>query len=118
MITKFKKFKKIKNNKILYYIVTSFNKKEIKNKLIDFKEKSKEQGSEYKKALDIIVNYKISKKLTDEESQIIKNIFIDTFKISVLSAVFLLPAGSIWIVALIKLFKLFKINILPSKFEN
>jgi len=120
MITNFEIFEEsltIKNNKIFNYIVNNFNKKEIKSKLLNFKNNTKNQALDYKKVSVLIKKFLKKEKLTVDDYKLIKKVIIDTFKISTLTGIFLLPAGSIWLTALIKLFKKFNIDIIPDNFK-
>ena len=120
MITNFEIFEEsltIKNNKIFNYIVNNFNKKEIKSKLLNFKNNTKNQALDYKKVSVLIKKFLKKEKLTVDDYKLIKKVIIDTFKISTLTGIFLLPAGSIWLTTLIKLFKKFNIDIIPDNFK-
>lgn len=59
-----------------------------------------------------------SKSLTKEEKAKVKNQSLDVFKLTVLSALFIVPGSGILIIFLVKFGKKFGINVLPSSFDK
>lgn len=80
--------------------------------------KLKEQFKYNKQARTIIKAYIESGMLTDEQAEILKNITKDVLKMTGLGGVIFLPGGTAIMIFLLKLAKMLKIDLLPTKFKN
>ena len=78
---------------------------------------TKSEARETKEMVELIWESK-SKNLTPEQKDKIKNQGLDLFKLTFLSALFIVPGSGILIVFLVKFGKRFGINVLPSSFDK
>jgi len=88
-----------------------------KDKTKLFLSKCKNEVDEYKEAGQIIKRAVSGEKLSSEDKKKVYEQLVDTLKIGSSATLFLLPFGSILIIALIKIGKKFGINFLPSSFK-
>lgn len=113
--------KNILNKEEHYLLVENLLNKyynKYKNELKTFLIKLKEQISHNKKAKSILLNYTQTGNITKEESQILKEISADVLKMLGLGGIVILPGGSLLIIFIIKLAKLFNIDVIPSQFSK
>ncbi len=89
-----------------------------KDKVKDFLEKCKEEVGEYKEAGQILKRYASGEKPSKEEMKKVYDQLIDTLKIGGGGTLFMLPFGSILLIALIKIGTKFGINFLPSSWNK
>lgn len=89
----------------------------IKESIKTLIEDTKSEVRETKEMAELIWESK-NKDLTPEQKTKVKNQGIDLFKLTFLSALFVIPGSGVLIVFLVKFAKRFGINVLPSSFDN
>ena len=99
-------------------IIVRLQNSKFNDKIKDFLQKCKSEAGDYKEAGQILSKYASGDKPTKEELKIVYTQLIDTLKIGGSGAVFILPFGSILLIALIKLGNKFGINFLPSAWNK
>ena len=105
-------------NKIVHNIIKSMSKEKIKAGLKDFAFKLKAEGGEYKDVAHVLETYYSTGIITKEQGDLLKRKLADSFKLSFLAGVWLLPGGSIWSIAVIKLARKFGVQLLPDNLEK
>jgi len=81
-------------------------------------EKCKEEAEDYEEAGIILKKYASGEDISKDEMQKVHNQLIDTLKIGGSGLIFMLPFGSILIVALLKYGDKIGINFLPSAWSE
>jgi len=99
-------------------IINKLQNSKFNEKIKDFLLKCKEEAGDYKEAGQILSKYAQGDKPTKEEFKIVYTQLIDTLKIGGSSAIFILPFGSVLLIALIKIGNKFGINFLPSAWNK
>jgi len=112
--------RKIRNtaNKIIQYITRTMSREKLRSGLNDFASKVKAEGGEYKDVAKILETYYATGYISKEQGDLIKRKLADSFKLSVLAGIWLLPGGSVWSIAAIKLCRRFGIQLLPNNLEK
>lgn len=89
-----------------------------KDKIKDFLEKCKDEVEEYKEVGSILKKYASGEKISKEDMDKVYTQLLDTLKIGGSGTLFMLPFGSVLLVALIKIGNKFGINFLPSAWDK
>jgi len=89
-----------------------------KDKVKDFLEKCKDEVDDYKEVGGILKNYASGEKISKEDMDKVYSQLLDTLKIGGSGTLFMLPFGSVLLIALIKLGDKFGINFLPSAWDK
>lgn len=96
--------------------------KKYKNEITEIFKNIKETIKNNKELTNIFIKYKNKEKLTKDETDKIREIVFDNFKLlglgTVFTALFMLPGGLLFIALLVNLSKKMGVNILPSSFVN
>lgn len=106
-------FKNVK--KIINYIISNISKEKLKKELQIFSEKIKSEKKEFKQVSEIIQTYYVTGIITKDQGKLVKKKLIDSLKISMLTGIWLIPGGIIWLIVILKLFKKFNIKLNLNK---
>jgi len=117
----YNRFKTNENNLSINNMEKLFNyllSDKLKEKTKDFLQKCNEEIDDYKEVGQILKKATLNNTITKEEKKIVLEQLIDTLKIGSTGALFLVPFGSILIIALIKIGDKLGINFLPSAWDK